>query len=344
MNAVENKEKRKDSQLAREIEIALPIELSKKEQIKLVQDFVKSQFINQGMIADINIHESDSNPHAHIMLTTRKINSNGFGEKVRDWNKKENLMKWREEWANIQNLYLAKNGFNLQVDHRSHVDRDIHIIPGQKKGVINYSDGEFDRALEINKIRHENGKIIIESPEVALDHLSRYSSTFTMEDILQYVNEHADEDQFDEALYAVCHSPELLVIESNDYDRFTKYTTKSLLKTEEQMLSNASELSTQKTHIIDQEFIDQAAHNCSLSNEQKGVLNQTINGSDIHAIIGHAGTGKSYTLAAIKEAYEAQGYSLQGCSLSGVAAENLEHSSGIKSTTIFRKLHDWDKK
>ena len=77
-NAVEEAEKTKDSRLAREIIVALPIELSKKQNISLITEFVKDNFVNDGMCADICIHDTDGhNPHAHIMLTVRPLDENG---------------------------------------------------------------------------------------------------------------------------------------------------------------------------------------------------------------------------------------------------------------------------
>ena len=77
-NAVEEAEKTKDSRLAREFVAALPIELSRQQQIELLQDFINEQFIAEGMCADVAIHDTDGhNPHAHILLTVRPLNENG---------------------------------------------------------------------------------------------------------------------------------------------------------------------------------------------------------------------------------------------------------------------------
>ena len=85
-NEVEHAERRKDAQLAREIELALPAELTLNQNIELVREFVKTNFVDQGMIADVNIHTKKDNPHAHILLTTREVTEEGFGKKVRAWN------------------------------------------------------------------------------------------------------------------------------------------------------------------------------------------------------------------------------------------------------------------
>ena len=77
-NAVEKAEKMKDSRLAREFVAALPIELGKDEWVDLLSKFIQEQFVDDGMCADVAIHDTDGhNPHAHIMLTVRPLNENG---------------------------------------------------------------------------------------------------------------------------------------------------------------------------------------------------------------------------------------------------------------------------
>ena len=77
-NAVEETEKTKDSRLAREFVVALPVELDKNSNISLLQDFIQNNFVDMGMCADFAIHDTDGhNPHAHILLTVRPLNENG---------------------------------------------------------------------------------------------------------------------------------------------------------------------------------------------------------------------------------------------------------------------------
>lgn len=122
-NQVERAEKRKDSQLAREITVALPIELSVEQQIELVRGYVREQFVQQGMVADFAVNQpkrsNSSNFYAHIMLTTRSVGPDGFGQKERSWNQPEFLNAWREKWAKHINQALAEAGSEERVDHRS---------------------------------------------------------------------------------------------------------------------------------------------------------------------------------------------------------------------------------
>ncbi|WP_237168749.1 MobQ family relaxase [Paracoccus shandongensis] len=123
-NAVEAAETRKNSQVAREIRVALPAELDRDQRIELVRDFCQRSFVDRGMVADIALHapgrEGDErNHHAHILLTTREIGSEGFSTKNRDWNAKELLENWREAWARDSNHALERCGHEARIDHRT---------------------------------------------------------------------------------------------------------------------------------------------------------------------------------------------------------------------------------
>jgi ATP-dependent exoDNAse (exonuclease V) alpha subunit len=128
-NEVEASEKRKDSRLAREIMVAIPKELSVENGIELVKEYAEQEFVIIGMIADINIIINDTNPYAHILLTTRDISETGFLQKNRSWNKKELFKKWRESWAELSNKYLKLSGYDIKIDHRSYKDQGIDLIP-----------------------------------------------------------------------------------------------------------------------------------------------------------------------------------------------------------------------
>lgn len=129
-NRVEESETRKNSQVAREVRVALPAELTHAARVELVREFVREQFVDRGMVADIALHapgrEGDErNHHAHILLTTREIDAEGsvpgggFTTKNRDWNAVEVLEGWREAWARDSNAALERAGIEDRVDHRT---------------------------------------------------------------------------------------------------------------------------------------------------------------------------------------------------------------------------------
>ncbi|WP_454960572.1 MobQ family relaxase, partial [Filifactor alocis] len=188
-NSVERIEKSKNSQLAREIEIALPKELDKEKQIEPVQEYVKENFVKVGMCADIALHDkNDGNPHAHILLTMRPLNEDktwgakskkeyildNNGEKIKlkndnyktkkidtvDWNEQDKAEQWRKAWADIANKYLEENSIQEKVDHRSYQRQGIEQIPTihlgvsasqmEKKGIAT------DRGNINREIKHQN--------------------------------------------------------------------------------------------------------------------------------------------------------------------------------------------
>ena len=160
-NKVEASEKRVDAQLTRELIIAIPRELDRPNQIALVREYIQSNYVDCGMIADINLHHlSGDNPHAHVMLTMRelKIDENGrveFGNKDRSWNDKKLLAAQVKEWEVLTNQYLERAGLEIRIDSRSYEEQGIERIPQihlgkeaasmRAKGIPTERGDEYDR-------------------------------------------------------------------------------------------------------------------------------------------------------------------------------------------------------
>lgn len=189
-NAVHQIEKTKDARLWREIEVALPKELSRKEQIETVRTFVKQQ-TEKGMCADWSLHDKgDGNPHAHIMLTVRSIEQSGKwapksrkvydldenGERIfqkvdksgrkqykshkedyNNWNASERVEEWRAEWADCCNARLSECD---RIDHRSYARQGIDQIPTIHEGYAARqltAKGLPSERVQLNdEIRHRN--------------------------------------------------------------------------------------------------------------------------------------------------------------------------------------------
>jgi len=163
-NTVEQIEKRKDAQVCREIEVALPTELTKNQQHELIRNFVQKIFVNHGMVADIAIHRpKQENPHCHILLTMRDIGSEGFGPKNRTWNDKKLLETWREQWATHTNIALENSGHSIRIDHRTLTEQGIDRIPqihiGPKVPEMEQRGIKTERGSEILEINHKNESI-----------------------------------------------------------------------------------------------------------------------------------------------------------------------------------------
>lgn len=169
-NNVEQSENRKDAQLAREIEVALPIELSIDEQIPLVSEFVATQFVSMGMVADWCIHAKPKNPHCHILLTLRDIGPDGFGNKRRDWNSAALIEQWRSAWEELTNQALQKNGLDERIDHRSLKARGISKIPtlhiGKDNGTNTVARNSRIQYNQYAKAQYELSRIKNEEREI----------------------------------------------------------------------------------------------------------------------------------------------------------------------------------
>lgn len=175
-NCVEQVEKRKDAQLCREIEVALPRELGLEQMQELVTGFARTQFVDKGMIADVNIHHAESdNPHAHILLTTREISPEGFGKKNRHWNRKELLQTWRESWEQHANKALELAGHDQRIDHRTLDAQGIQRVPqihiGAKVVEMEQRGQRTERGARALEIDLTNAQIIdLQTYREAIEH------------------------------------------------------------------------------------------------------------------------------------------------------------------------------
>ena len=354
-NTVEAGEVRKDAQLARDVEFAIPREMNEQDGIALARDFVAREFVARGMIADLNVHwdkaaDGSPKPHAHVMLSMREVGPDGFGQKKREWNSKELLQAWRVNWADHVNTRMAELGLEARVDHRTLEAQGIPLEPQHKIGAagsrreMNGEDAE--RADDHMRIARENGDKIIADPAIALNAITHSQATFTQRDLAQFAFRHSDgKDQFDSVLASVRGSPELVALGKDGKDQ-ERFTSRDMIAVEERLGLSASMLATSERHgVADQNrhaALDGAAERgMILSGEQRDAFDHVTGSADLASVVGYAGSGKSAMLGVARDAWEREGYAVRGASLSGIAAENLEAGSGITSRTIASLEYQW---
>jgi Ti-type conjugative transfer relaxase TraA len=372
-NKVEAFEKRSDAQLAKDITIALPLELSAEQNIALVRDFVERRILARGMVADWVYHDAPGNPHVHLMMTLRPLTEDGFGSKkvavmgengevLRTKTGKIVYELWaggiddftalRDAWFEIQNQHLALGGIDLRVDGRSYAERGIDLVPTthigvgakaiQRKSAREGHEMSLERIELLEARRKENASRILKRPEIVLDIVSSEKSVFDERDIAKILHRYVDDAvTFQQLMVRILQSPEALRIERDGIDLATgakirsRYTTRELIRIEAKMAKQSLWLSQRTSHGVRQKVLDSVlARHAQLSQEQRVAIEHVVDEARIAAVVGRAGAGKTTMMKAAREAWELAGYRVVGAALAGKAAEGLEKEAGIVSRTL----------
>jgi Ti-type conjugative transfer relaxase TraA len=381
-NKVETFETRSDAQLARDLTIALPLELTADQNIALVRDFVENHILAKGMVADWVYHDNPGNPHIHLMTTLRPLTDDGFGAKkvavmgengqpVRTKSGKivyelwagsmEDFNKLRNGWFERLNHHLAFSGLDLRVDGRSYEKQGIDLEPTIHLGVgakaIERKAQERGVRLELERIelnedrRSENARRILSRHEIVLDLITREKSVFDERDIAKVLHRYIDDPgMFQQLMARIIQSPEVLRLQRDTIEFSTggkvlaRYTTRAMIRLEATMARQAIWLSSNETPGVSATVLDATFRRHErLSEEQKTAIERIAGPARIAAVVGRAGAGKTTMMKAAQEAWELAGYRVVGGALAGKAAEGLEKEAGIESRTLMSWELRWNR-
>jgi Ti-type conjugative transfer relaxase TraA len=284
------------------------------------------------------------------MLSLRAVDENGFGAKMREWNRTALLEHWREAWSSHVNQRLAELGIEARIDHRSLDAQGIALEPQHKIGAgarrMAAEGMEVERLQEHRDIARENGNRIIANPGIALDAITRNQATFTRRELAKFVHRHSDGiDQFNEVMRTVENSQDLIRL-GRDGRGEARFTSREMLSVEDRLHRATDRMAERERHGVANAsqrhaLVRAEARGLILSHQQRAAFDHLTEARDFGVVIGYAGAGKSALLGVAREAWEESGYRVRGAALSGIAAENLESGSGIPSRTLASLEHQW---
>ena len=334
-NAVDAFETRVDAQLARELIIALPEELTWGENIALVQEFVQDNLTSKGMIADWVYHDKDGNPHIHLMTALRPLTAEGFGGKNvpvpgRDgkplrvitpdrpngkivyklWaGDKETMKAWKIAWAQTANRHLTLAGHDIRLDGRSYAEQGLdgfaqkHIGPERaalaRKGIELY-------LVPAELARRQNiVDQLMANPGLLLKQLGNERSTFDEKDMARALHRYVDDpSDFANIRARLMASDNLVLLRSQQVDWQTGkvtepaiFTTREILRIEYDMARSAEVLSQRKGFGIAEAKIAKALRSFETADPNKPLVLDREQVEAVRHILGENGIATVVGLA-----------------------------------------------
>lgn len=347
-----------------ELEVALPRELTREQQIALVREFVENT-LGQRHAYTWAIHapqasDQEAQPHFHLMFSERRIDGieRDPDEYFRRWNPKNperggagkdryfssQGFVWavREEWARTANEALERAGHEARIDHRSYRDAGIDLEPQRKLGIAKHGEQRQVLAAVTAENRERaarNGELLAAAPEKAIEALTAHQSVFSRRELDNLIFRNSDSaEQFQTLKLKVLNSPELVgLTKGKGEPEF--FTSRTLFEAEKALVATADHLANAApTKTVRTDVRDNVAAGRGFNPGQAQAFEVLTGPTRLASVNGAAGTGKSYVLGAVRETYERSGMTVIGAALQGKTAEDLERDSGIRSSTLHSLL------
>ena len=339
-NAAEAAEKRVDSQVAREVVLALPKELGPDDWQELVRRLVKEQFTDRGIACQVDIHTSDAedqNPHAHILATCRRLGPEGLdAKKARDLDPTVSLTRkgrlnvqgdpWGVYWRDLQDRYFKEQGLEMRVDPL-HAESQTHRGPKRFR-----ADETTDIKMADAELAKRN-EAAWRDPASILELMTKHAATFRGKELDRQLKRHIPDAEERAAVKArVQACPALVeVFDPKTGEATGRYTAVGVLAEEKTARLDASALvhrTGYRARVVEIGRVELARP--TLRADQREALHRATSAEGLCLLMGRAGTGKSYTLGAIAEAYSRSGYEVIGLGPTHVVGNALAADPSVK--------------
>ncbi|MCW2247862.1 Ti-type conjugative transfer relaxase TraA [Azospirillum fermentarium] len=348
-NAAQAAEKRKDAQEARELLLALPCnpELGLDDCRTLAAEFAAAHFVSKGVAVQLDIHaphEGDTNIHAHLLITTRRIEGAALSSaKARDLDPEVRRLKngkaavteaerWGVAWREAQNLYFERMGLDIRVD-------ETGIVPQRHEGPVRLRT--VPKAAEARAVRTAaDNALAARDPAEIVATLTRRQATFTELDIERLIRKHvADAGERQAIRAAVLARPEIVPLHARSSGEFAgRYTTVQVRAEERQVAADAASIGVAREAVAAR-HVRAAAEARTLDAEQRDAFLKATGTDGLVVIEGLAGTGKSYSIDAIRDAHERAGWRVIGLAPTNTVADDLRRSGFRHGSTVHLELY-----
>ena len=352
-NRAELAEKRRDAQVAREIVVALPADagITGEDRIELVRSFAEQHFVGKGLAVQLDVHaphdgEAESeraNWHAHLLITTRRLDGDRFAaKKARDLDPEVRRSggraivadgeAWGELWRDHQNRYFREHGIDLEVDPTA-----VHPAPHIGPVRMRVAGSEIVERAE--QIRQAN-EAAARDPDQVLTALTRHNATFTARDLDRFLAKHlADDTERTDVKKQVLEHCELVALYDHDTgERAGRFTIRAVREQEQNVLADAAALADTRGAAVPLALTLDVLEGGGLRDDQQRALVHAVATGGLKLIEGRAGTGKSHVLGEIREAYEAAGHRVVGLAPTNAVAQDLKASGFQEAGTVHAAL------
>ena len=345
-NAAEKIEPQHNSQVGMELVIALPDDkvITEEDRTILTERFAQ-QFVDKGLAAHYAIHRPDDkedyNWHAHILVPTRTFSQDGQElNYLKDRTMQQELAntRWGEKWTAIQNNYFKELGLDLRVDPKG-------LTPQNHLGAVRLR-GNCQEMLDHHEELKTLNALDASDPVKILNAIEKQKSVWQPQDVERFMAKHTPHEKLEEVRAKFWQQSDIVKLQvevpsnsfsiPNHFKDTGKFSTIRVIEEEKQItrrcdkINDVEHINLKDKHL--NKYIDR--FNC----EQQDAFKMLAGRQGLYVLEGYAGTGKSYVLAALKDAYEAKGVTVRGFGPDNATA-NLLKDKGFHAENVPRFLY-----